>query len=121
MTPEVIASGAPAHNVMSETKLSDFGRFFGKVVKNGNCWQWTSTLDGKGYGRFWCNGKSWWVHRWAYAVFCGDIPAGLTIDHKCHNPGCVNPAHLAVATRAENTAEGNVRRAIIYTRRRRGA
>ena len=43
------------------------------------------------------------VHRFAYASLVGPIPPGMQIDHRCGCRICVNPAHLRLATRAENS------------------
>ena len=75
------------------------------------CVLWNKHKDRKGYGQVSLGGKASWAHRIYYALFVGPIPEGQTIHHKCSNPGCVNPEHLEVATIAENTAEGNRRRA----------
>jgi len=32
----------------------------------------------------------------------GRIPENIQIDHICHNPSCVNPDHLRLATHSEN-------------------
>jgi hypothetical protein len=36
-----------------------------------------------------------------------EIPAGMTIDHRCRRPRCVNPFHLNVMTQRENTLRGD--------------
>lgn len=48
------------------------------------------------------NGKLMLSHRYAWEREYGSIPEGDTLDHICHNPSCVNVAHLRVASFAEN-------------------
>ncbi len=93
-----------------------------EVLDNG-CWSWTGTLRGYGYGGFTVAGKPHRAHRWAYEQFVGPIPAGLQLDHTCHDPAtcnegeacphrrCVNPAHLEPVTQTENARRGNAGRA----------
>lgn len=61
------------------------------------CWEWTGQIKA-GYGRL--SGAS--AHRISYEVFIGPIPSGLTLDHLCYNPPCVNPDHLEPVTAIEN-------------------
>lgn len=78
-------------------------RFFAKVDASGVCWEWTASNDGcKGYGRF--DKQS--AHRWAFEYLVGPIPAGMTLDHLCRNPACVNPDHLEVVSFGVNTLRG---------------
>jgi len=83
-------------------------RFWSKVEKTDRCWLWTANrTTPQGYGSF-ALGHSKFVlaHRYAYAELVGPIPAGLTLDHLCRNPPCVNPAHLEPVTMRENTLRG---------------
>ena len=41
-------------------------------------------------------------HRVAWVIRNGDIPVGMEVHHKCFNPKCVNPDHLALLTKSEN-------------------
>jgi len=92
--------------------LADVRRFFEKVdnALDRQCWLWTGHTDRKGYGQFKWRGKARWAHRWIYELMVGPIEEGLTLHHKCGNPGCVRPGHLTPLTVSENTAEGNRRR-----------
>ncbi|KKL10344.1 hypothetical protein LCGC14_2556770 [marine sediment metagenome] len=88
--------------------MSVIERFWAKVDKHGpnGCWQWTSTFNNKGYGRFWTSERVLMAHRFAYENIVGLIPDGLEIDHLCRNPACVRPNHLEPVTRRENQLRG---------------
>mgnify|MGYP000886316945 CR=1 FL=1 len=69
------------------------------------CWEFTGALNHGGYGivqRGVRGAGTDRAHRIIYEAEVGPIPSGMTIDHLCMNPRCVNPAHLEVVTRAEN-------------------
>jgi hypothetical protein len=91
-------------------KLSVEQRFWSKVDQNGPtmphmdtpCWIWTGSRNENGYGLFWGNGRTAGAHRVSYKWANGDIPAGMQVDHVCHNRACVNPAHLRLATTKQN-------------------
>lgn len=69
---------------------------------NSGCWLWSGhSVCGYGYTSW--PGKTARAHRVIYQILVGAIPAGLTLDHKCFTPACVNPDHLDVATIGENT------------------
>lgn len=72
-----------------------------------DCWNWKRKLTHEGYGHMTVRNKTCLAHRASYEAFVGPIPHGLTIDHLCGNPSCVNPAHLEPVTMKENLARGN--------------
>lgn len=80
--------------------------FWAKVDKSGDCWLWKASKTPLGYGRAIFKTNDGWrprlAHRAAYILSKGPIPEGLVIDHLCHNPGCVNPAHLRATTPKRN-------------------
>ena len=87
--------------------------FWAKVEKTDDCWIWKGALHGRlGYGGFHITfsknlAKMIQSHRVAYELVKGRIPQGLTIDHLCRNPPCVNPDHLEAVTMRENQLRGN--------------
>ncbi len=67
------------------------------------CWEWTASLNSRGYGLISAGGKLMLAHRYAYLAYTGELTDGLQIDHRCQNKTCVNPDHLALVTPLENT------------------
>ena len=72
-------------------------RFWAKVSGSdvSECWDWVAARDRWGYGKF-CphHGTNVKAHRYAYESLVAPIPDGLTIDHLCSRPSCVNPWHM---------------------------
>lgn len=83
-------------------------RFWSKVSvrdNNNDCWEWTSGLSEKGYGRFRLSAEGRRIvraHRFAYVLAKGEIPEERVIMHVCNNPKCCNPYHLVCSTVAAN-------------------
>lgn len=94
---------------------------------NSGCWLWMGCVAPNGYpkvarkhdGGGWTTANA---HREVYKILVGDIPEGLDLDHKCKVRCCVNPAHVKLATRAENmaNAESNRKAMLARTHCKRG-
>lgn len=94
------------------SNMQDYIISSSKKDSNG-CWLWhkaTSKRDG-GYGKM-CGGsrsdgtrRTVSAHRTSYEAFCGPIPDGLWVLHTCDVPGCVNPEHLYIGDRVQNTKD----------------
>lgn len=78
-----------------------------KLVRRGDCWEWTGKLNPSGYGQVIIHPargvrETWLTHRLAYTLEHGPIPDGLTVDHLCRNRVCANPSHMELVTQREN-------------------
>jgi hypothetical protein len=80
----------------------DKARFWKKVAKReaDECWEWTASTTGFGYGQFGAQGKVLGAHRVAYYIYYGVWPqAGR---HTCDNSVCCNPRHVIDPTQPAN-------------------
>lgn len=84
-------------------------RLWERVVKTETCWLWMGGPNKDGYGQLtvFPSRRKPMVHRLVYEWLVGPIPDGLTIDHLCRVPNCVNPDHLEAVTMRENILRGN--------------
>jgi hypothetical protein len=78
--------------------MSPEERFWSKVDKSADCWQWAASLEMHGYGQFKMAGTMKKAHRVSWEFVNGPIPTGMFLDHRCHNRSCVNPTHLRLVT-----------------------
>ncbi len=75
------------------------------------CWYRTGSTDSGGYGKLKLRGKTLILHRYAYTRLVGDIPEGMTLDHRnCSSHRCINPAHMDVVSPLDNTLRANATR-----------
>lgn len=72
------------------------------------CWLWKhATVNGYGLARPpKAVGGSALVHRRAYELTRGPIPAGAVLDHLCRNRACFNPDHLEAVSEQTNLLRG---------------
>jgi len=68
------------------------------------CWEWTGSLNSKGYPLLKVAGVARLAHRVAHELHYGPIPEGWHVHHKCCNPRCVRPMHIESVTAEANRA-----------------
>lgn len=76
-----------------------------------NCVIWPFFKDRNGYGRLGYQGKGYWAHRLVCELAHGQAPsADHEAAHSCGHgkDGCVNPRHLAWATRTRNQLDRRI-------------
>ncbi len=83
-------------------------RFFAKVNKTDNCWEWTAYTLYNGYGRFSYMGRTEYAHRVSWMMSHGEWPSGHVM-HICDNPACVRPDHLVIGDMRTNIADRNIK------------
>lgn len=86
----------------SRCKPNILDRFWAKVDRSGDCWEWTASRVGE-YGIFGVYaGKTMTAHRFIDIALNGDMNQDEYTLHKCDNPLCVRPSHLFRGTQKVN-------------------
>ncbi len=78
----------------------------GQTENDAECWNYTGSLTGNGYGHMSYEGRAEYTHRISAIVHLDfDPKSGLFVLHSCDNPACWNPSHLVIGTQKENMGE----------------
>jgi hypothetical protein len=85
-------------------------RFWSKVDKSDDCWEWQAYLRPDGYGSFRVEiGYNEKAHRMSWILTHGPIPDGLFVCHVCDNRRCVRPDHLFLGSHQDNMDDAKLK------------
>lgn len=69
------------------------------------CIVWLGSEYDFGHGQLRIDGKLQRAHRLAWEDVNGPVPDGLCVLHKCDVPQCINPEHLFLGTKKDNSID----------------
>lgn len=79
--------------------------FKARINKTRKCWFWRGGRYSNGYGEAKLNGKQITAHRLSFILHHGEIPEDACVLHKCDMRSCVNPEHLYLGDRKQNSKD----------------
>lgn len=81
-------------------------RLYERVKIVNGCWVFTGSTGNSGYGKLRVGRhQDYSVHRMSFTLLNGSIPIGKCVLHTCDVRRCINPDHLFIGTKRDNTLD----------------
>ncbi|MDA2996714.1 MAG: hypothetical protein O3C26_04265 [Actinomycetota bacterium] len=77
----------------------EVSRFWEKVEKSDNCWQWTGAKNPAGYGLAVFEDRVQPAHRVCWKIEFGECAPEAILDNKCGNRSCVKTEHWELSVK----------------------
>lgn len=96
------ASVKPNTRIQKTDQKDEVSRFWEKVEKTENCWQWTGAKNPTGYGAAIYEDRVQLAHRVSWKLEFGECAPEVFLDNKCGNRSCVKTAHWEISVRRKS-------------------
>ena len=100
--PARVASNKPKTQFQKANPQDEVSRFWEKVEKSDNCWQWTGAKNPVGYGLAVFEDRVQPAHRVCWKLEFGECEPEVFLDNKCGNKSCVRTAHWEISVRRKS-------------------
>ena len=100
--PARVASVKPKTQFQKTDPKDEVSRFWEKVEKSDNCWQWTGAKNPVGYGLAVFEDRVQPAHRVCWKLEFGECAPEVFLDNKCGNKSCVRTQHWEISVRRKS-------------------
>jgi hypothetical protein len=91
----------------SQTEYQQLEDYFNdiRVDEETGCYLWQGSMSPNGYGVVNIGGRTQSAHRFSWEQTNGEIEDGLNILHSCDVRNCLNPDHMSLGSKKDNSED----------------